>query len=287
MADTGSATLDMINATPEERAALSRIAMLRAQGIPDDQIFAGLADPSFTQGGGAGYLPFIGEMAGINSSYNLGRGNLALSAADQAYRQTNNPYNVVGATQFMRDTGASSVLSDPSLANVAPGPAAGYQSYLDSLFNPATFPQASAAAGGVAPPSAPPAPPASPLSGLQDLAGITDPATIAALHLIDSQRRQQAATAAPTTATETGGVQTAQQGAAQLVGSGIQSSVSPQFKSTLAAGNVPGFSSINERDMGLLSPDQRANYMGLVGSTGRVSDPTAAYNNYLNIYSQR
>lgn len=278
MPDTGSSVLDMINVTPQERVALRQIAMARAEGIPDDEIFA-----SLDQAGGSEFLPYIGEMAGIHTSYNLGRGNLALQAQDQAYQQTNNPYNVVGATQFMRDTGASGVLSDPSLANVTPGPAAGYQAYLDALFNPATFPEASAATGGIAPSTAPAPVPAA--GGLGDLAGITDPATIAALHLIDARRRQDAAVAAPMVAT--GGAQTAQQGAARLVGAGIGSGTSGQFRGTLAAGNVPGNSALSERDRGLLSPDQQAGLFGLQASTGRVSDPQAAYRQYLNTYGHR
>src|SRR3990167_5925625 len=101
--------------TPEEMAALRYIAGIRAAnpGITDEQLIQMLP---FTQAGGYGFVDPALQAAGITSSYNLGRGNLALAAGDQYYRQTSSPYNVVSALQFMRDTGASSLLTDPTLA---------------------------------------------------------------------------------------------------------------------------------------------------------------------------
>jgi len=62
---------------------------------------------------------------------------------------------------------------------------------------------------------------------------------------------------------------------------------STQFSGALQGGQIPGFSSLNEAEMGRLTPDQRAQYFGMVASTGRVSDPSAAYADFQRRYATR
>lgn len=127
---------------PEEEAALRLIAMLRAEGFSDAEIFGSVA-------GGYGYLPYILDAAGIQSSYNLGRAGIAGQMIDREYDLVRNPYNVVAANQFYADQGGSPYLTDPTLANVPRGPASRYGGFIDSLL----FPQGEAGAGAAGAPS--------------------------------------------------------------------------------------------------------------------------------------
>jgi hypothetical protein len=226
--------------TPQEEAALRQIAMLRASGVPDEEIFGGIAmlrdagltdEEIFTIGGGYGYLPYVLDAAGITSSYNLGRGGLAADMLDREYRLTNNPYNVVAANQFYADQGGSPYLTDTTLANVPRGPGSRYSGFIDSLL----FPD-----------GAPP-----------------------------NDVSMQPVGAGPTGA---------QARSAQSVGRTLPGMTGTQFGNTLAGGNIPGFSSINSGDMARLTPDQRAQYFGMVQSTGRVSDAAAAYADFARKY---
>lgn len=266
MADTGSALLNSM--TPEEGAAVRRIAAAREAfpGMNDQQIYDMLG---YTQAGGYGFVDPSIQAAQIMGQYNANRGDLALRAQEQAYNRTDNPYNVVSATQFMRDTGASSVLSDPMLANVPLSPAAGYDRFINSIL----FPPGESGASGGSPStvSSSSGTGGVPLSQLGALAGLSDK-DAAAVRQIAAQRQQEAA----------------QAGAARLVGAGMGGvGIGAQAAGTYAAGRIPGNAAFSERDFGLLSPDQRATQFGLQKSTGRVSDPQAAYQAYINTYGHR
>ena len=250
--------------TPEERAALQRIAMLRAAGFSDEEIFGGLGAAPFNIGGGYGYLPTITDLAGITSSYNLGRGNLALGAMDQFYRNVNNPYNVVGATQYMRDTGASPFLTDPVLGNVPQSPMGRYQDYLDSLL----FPGGEAGVTGTAPQTVP--------------AG--QPADFNMLPVGAGTGAAAAPSVAPAPAAAPWSPVGAQSASARNLAPTLPGMRGAQYSQTLGRGEIPGFSSIAPADFGRMSSDQQAQYLGMVQSTGRVSDAQRAYADFLRRY---
>ena len=273
-----SAVLEMLNATPQERAALQQIAALRSAGVPDDQIFSGLAADGFTQGGGSGYLPYALDAAQLASSDRLGRGNLALAASEAEYARAANPFNVVSALQYMRDSGDSALLGDPMLNSVQPGPASAYQQYLQGLMGGST-PSAAAPSGGAASGTTAPAP----------AAPTAQPTTSTGQQWIDAWRAYHPGEQDPVPGYATNAVNTgAQQASSRLLGSTLGGvGVGSTFKGALDSGGVPGFNSINERNMGLMSGDQQQSYMGIVGSTGRVSDPRAAYAQYSRLYGHR
>lgn len=278
--------------TPEEAAALRQIAMLRAQlmasGMSQDeadaQIFSGGA---FNVAGGYGLAALANDAASTAAQFNLGRGNIALAAQDQYLRQVSSPYNVVAATQYMRDTGAPGLATDPILGNVEASPAASYQKFIDELLFPPGGTGAGSAAGSApAPAQAPAQQPRAPLDFGQPMAGVT-PQQLAA----GRDPRYIGAGTAPTfgrqqpTAAPAGGGLTAQQGAAMNLAGTLPGISAPGFRDVLARGGVPGLNSINARDASLLSPDQEAQWMGLIGSTGRVSDPAATYQRARRLYS--
>src|SRR3989304_5626958 len=212
----GCDVASLLDATPEEMAQLRAIAQLRAAGYSDADIFGGQAN---LQAGGYGLLPYALGAAGIASSYNLGRGQLAQGQQQFGYNLMRAPYNVVAANQYYADQGGSPGLTDPTLGNVPQSPMSRYGGFIDSLL----FSSRQTRAEGGGPP------------GGQQLPGMT----------------------------------------------------SPQFSTTLKGGGIPGFSSLNEGEAGRLTPDQRAQWMGLIGSTGRVSDPYAAYEDFQRKYATR
>lgn len=293
MQQTGSSVLDMLNASPEEIAALQHIARQRAAGVPDEQIFGGGLD----QAGGWGFIDPVLQAAQITSSYNLGRGSIALQASADEYQRQGNPYNVVSSLQNMRDTNNSAVMSDPMLSNVQQGPASIYQDYLQSLFKAPGTTQQPGSAGAIAgtqQQSIYDSYMRDPLAAESFYSGGNPRPIEQVMQSLPEQYRNPAFAGVTTSAAQpasapAAGTQTAQQGAARLIGAGLHSTgmQSSQFKDTLAQGNVPGFSSFNERDYGNFSPDQRANYLGLVQSTGRTSDAGAAYNDFLSKYRHR
>ena len=250
----------LLDATPEEMQQLRAIAQLRAAGYSDADIFSGQAN---TQAGGYGLLPYALDAAGIASSYNLGRGSLAEGQQRLYYDQARNPYNVVAATQYLKDTGAAPYLTDPTLGQVQASPAARYGGYIDSLL----FPPGEAGVAGGAP---------------QQVANPQGQA------MIDAWRAYHPGQPDPVPGYATNAMNTgAQQAAARNLAPTLPGMNSPQFGQSLAQGQVPGFSSLNEGEMGRMSPDQRAQYFGLVGSTGRVSDPMAAYEDFQRRYATK
>lgn len=258
--------------TPEEQAALSRIAQMRAAGFSDQDIFQGGLGQTMNVGGGYGYLPYIADMAGIQSGYNLGRGNLALGAADLGYQMQQNPYNVVSSLQFQRDTGAPGLMTDPTLANVPQSPMSSYLGFIDGLLKDQP-------AGGA---------PTGDLGAVQrvrDEVGDTEAMKgferLAALPPIGGT----ATTTTPTPTTAYDPLAT-QRAAATLVGSSNLPGASIG-ETQLQSGAVPGFSSFTDREAGNLSGDQFDSWMGLVGNTGRTSDPYRAYQNYQRLYGHR
>jgi len=254
-----NSVLDMVNATPQEKAALQQIAMMRAAGIPDEQIFS-----QMTIGGGYEYLPFVSAMAGINSSYNLGRGSLAEGQQRLYYDQVRDPYNVVAATQFMRDTGASPMLTDPILGQVQASPAARYGQFIDEVLFPGTT-----QAGGTATPGA--------------AGGAPPNATGQAW--VDAWRAYHPGEPDPVPGYAMNGTATgATEAAAQNLAPTLPGMSNPTFRNALSAGDVPGFSSANVADVGKMSSDQRDQWFGMVGSKGRTSDPRRAYADFLRTY---
>lgn len=267
--------LDLLGQTAEYQR-------LKAAGLSDQEIMAAIGSPDagatgMTLGNTA-LMGLSNQAAGIQSNYNLGRGNLAQGLIQNEYQRQANPFNIVTALQEYADTGRSNLLADPRLHNIAPGPASPYQAWLKSLYadqpgaqggsllgTPAPAPAAAdpwaafrgrspeelgnfrAAYGGGGAPA--PAGPAGP-SSLEDRFLGTAPAS-----------------------------QTAQQAAAGLLGRSMNVGLSGgggEFKSTLQGGGVPGIGTFTENDWGRMTPDQQQAYLGTVASPGRVSDPAAA-----------
>ena len=254
----------LLDATPEEMAQLRAIAQLRAAGYSDADIFGGQAN---LQAGGYGLLPYALDAAGIASSYNLGRGQLAQGQQQFGYNLMRDPYNVVAANQFYVDQAGSPGLTDPILKNVPQSPMSRYGGFIDSLL----FPPGEAGVQGAAPQTVNP----------QGQA------------MIDAWRayhpgQPDPVPGYPQTAQTWDQAQVARQSAsAQQLGAQLPGMTSPQFSTSLKAGSIPGFSSLTEGEAGRLTPDQRAQWMGLIGSTGRVSDPYAAYEDYTRKYATR
>ena len=256
----------LLDATPEEMAQLRAIAQLRAAGYSDADIFGGQAN---LQAGGYGLLPYALDAAGIASSYNLGRGALAQGQQQFGYNLMRDPYNVVAANQYYADQGGSPGLTDPTLGNVPQSPMSRYGGFIDSLL----FPPGESGTQGAAPQTVNP----------QGQA------------MIDAWRayhpgQPDPVPGYPQTATNTQAwspVPAQQASARQLGGQQLPGMTSPQFSTSLKAGQIPGFSSLNEGESGRLTPDQRAQWMGLIGSTGRVSDPYAAYEDFQRKYATR
>ena len=268
--------------TPEEQAALNRIAQLRAAGFGDEEIFGGGLAQTQQIGSGYGYLPFVADMAGTQASYNLGRGGLALDAAQMGYAQQQNPFNIISALQFQRDTGASGVLSDPTLASVPPSPMSKYLNFVDGLL-------ADSGGGSTATSGTSSTAPSGDLAAVQrvrDEVGDTQAMEgfqrLAALPPPPGTPQVTAQTA-PQTAFDPLATQRA---ASTLLGSsGLPgASIGEQ---QLLGGSVPGNSSFTERERGLMSPDQQGALYGLQASTGRTSDPMAAYRAYQQAYGHR
>src|SRR3990167_5248439 len=131
----------LLDATPEEIQALRQIAAMRAAGIPDADIFSRLAN---TQAGGYGLLGPALDAAGIASSYNLGRSQLAAGQQQFGYEMMGSPYNVVAANQYYADQGGTPGLTDPVLSNVPRSPMSRYGGFIDSIL----FPNGEMGAGG-------------------------------------------------------------------------------------------------------------------------------------------
>lgn len=269
----------VLDATPEEMQALRKIAQLRAAGYADEDIFSGQAG---LLAGGADSRDAAISLAGITSSYNLGRGNLAEGQQRFGYEQMRDPYNVVAANQYYADQGGSPGLGDPVLGNVPQSPMSRYQGFVDSLL----FPQG---AGAVQPTAA--AQPGAGQGAPSGPWGFESPE-----QATEYFRRvgQQPAAAAPMQQMQQQPAQAqqwspiaAQQVSAQQLGAQLPGMQSQNFSGALQRGQVPGFGSLNEAEMGRLTPDQRAQYFGLVGSTGRVSDPQAAYQDYTRRHATR
>ena len=252
----------LLDATPEEMAQLRAIAQLRAAGYSDADIFGGQAN---LQAGGYGLLPYALDAAGIASNYNVARGGLAEGQQRLYYDQVRNPYNVVSATQYMRDTGASSFLTDPVLGQVQASPAARYGDFINGLL----FTPGESGATGAQPQAA----------GAPNATGQS---------WIDAWRAYHPGQPDPVPGYATNAMNTgAQQAAARNLSGTLPGMTSPQFGQTLSAGGVPGMSSLNEAEVGRLSPDQRAQWMGLVQSTGLTSDANAAYEAFADRYRTR
>ena len=248
--------------TPEEMAALQQIARLRAAGFDDATIFGG---GNMTIGGGFGYLPYITDLAGITSQYNLGRGGLAAEQLARQDRLVANPFNVVAANQFYADQGGSPFLTDPTLASVPKSPASRYQEYIDSLL----FPGGQVPGGGITP------------SAQQNVEAAYARDPVAAEQFFASA---SGGTARPQEQVAASMANTAQTQSAQQLGAQLPGMSSPQFGTALRAGQTPGFSSFTQADFGKLSPDQRAQYFANVQATGRVSDAASAYEDFARKY---
>lgn len=126
---------------------------LKAQGLTDEEILGGVGVGATDTTMRLGQIPARDVLnagvsaAGIQSSYDLGRGNLAATLQEQEYQRQANPFNVVTALQQYADNGQSDMLNNPILKNIAPGPASRYSNYLGALYDPASYPNA----GGAAP----------------------------------------------------------------------------------------------------------------------------------------
>lgn len=259
----------MLDAAPEELQALRRaFARLRAAGMSDEDIFGRSAN---MQAGGYGLLPYALDAAGITSSYNLGRGNLAAGQQEFGYRQMGNPYNVVAANQYYADQGGTPGLTDPTLGNVPQSPMSRYGGFIDSIL----FPAGESGVAGAAPQAI--APP-----------NVGNPQGQA---MIDAWRAYHPGQPDPVPgyapAQAAWSPVAAQQTSARQLGAQLPGMTGGQFGGALKAGQIPGFSSINESDAGQMTPDQRAQWFGFIGSTGRVSDVGAAYEDYTRKYATR
>ena len=260
--------------TAEEAAVLRKIAMFRAAGYSDDEIYSGGLAQTFDIPTGYEYLPFIGNMAGVRSSFDLGRGSLALGAADLGYQMQANPYNVVSALQYGRDTGASNVLTDPTLSNVPQSPMAGYLGFIDNLLSED---RAGGAVGAAS---------SADLAAVQRVRDeVGDEQALAGFGRLAALPAAPAAPA-PTATTAAYNPLATQQAAARRGGSSGLAGAA-QGEEALRMGAIPGNAAFSERQFGLFTPDQRANVFGLQASTGRVSDPVAAYQNYARLYGHR
>ncbi len=258
----------LLDATPEEMAALRQIAVMRASGASEQEILANL-----TQAGGYGFLPYALDAAGIQSSYNLGRGNLAAGQQQFGYQLMGNPYNVVTANQYYADQGGTPGLTDPTLGNIPQSPMSRYSQFIDSLL----FPPGESGVAGGAP---------------QTVANPTGQSWIDAWRAYHPGQPDpvpgygpSAATAQPNTAGWS--PVPAQQTSARQLGAQLPGMSSPQFGNSLRGGEIPGFSSLNEADVGRMTPDQRAQWMGMIASTGRVSDPAAAFADFQRRYATK
>ena len=257
--------------TPEEQAALRKIAQLRAGGFSDDEIWPMLQSLSIPTG--YEYLPYQLDAAGIQSGYNLGLGNLALGAAEFGYQQQREPYNIISALQFQRDTGSSGVLTDPTLASVPPSPMSKYLGFVDGLL------EGGGAGGG----STTSQPSPADLGAVQQQYATNPNATQGFQNYADFDAGQTAT--APTTVAPFSPLATQQAASTLLGSSGLPGA--PIGEQQLLAGNVPGNSSFTERQRGLMSPDQQSALFGLQASTGRTSNPMAAYAAYQRLYGHR
>lgn len=255
----------LLDATPQELQALRQIAQLRAAGYSDEDIFGGQAN---MQAGGYGLLGPAIDAMGIASSYNLGRGQLAAGQQAFGYQQMRDPYNVVAANQYYADQQGTPGLTDPVLGNVPQSPMSKYQSYIDSIL----FPAGEMGAAGAAPQQV--GAPAAPNAQGQGW--------------IDAWRAYHPGQADPVSGYPAAWSPVpAQQTAARQLGAQLPGMQSPQFSQTLQRGEIPGLSSLNEAEVGRLTPDQRSQWMGLISSTGRVSDPAAAFADAQRKYSTR
>jgi hypothetical protein len=252
--------------TPQEAQQLRQIAQLRAAGYSDADIFGGMAN---VQAGGYGLLPYALDAAGIASSYNLGRGSLAQGQQQFGYNLMRDPYNVVAANQYYADQGGSPGLTDPTLGNVPRSPMSRYGDYIDSIL----FPPGESGVTGAAPQTVNPN------------VNPTGQSWIDAWRAYHPGQPDPVPGYGPTAQQWTS--QPAQAASARQLGAQLPGMDSPQFSNTLKAGEVPGFSSLNEEDEGSLTPDQRAQWMGQIASTGRVSDPNAAYADFRRRYATR
>lgn len=266
--------LDFNSFTPAERAALAQIARQREMGLTDEQIFSGAYGPDTQMlGGGYGYLDPAISLAGITSSYNLGRGNLAADARNYEYQLLNNPYNVVAANQYLADQGIIDPLMGGALGSVPKGPASKYVSFIDQMLgmggeNPSLPSQAAQSA--------------------------QNPAASMTANQLGAASRSQGGSAQaapkrdylplPLGAAQTGGA--AQQRAARMLGATMNAGMdAPEFGQRLGRGEVPGLNTLTEKDFtDRMTGDQRAQFLGLIQSTGRTSDAAAAAQDYFRKY---
>lgn len=258
----------MLDASAEELQLLRQIASMRAAypGITDEQI-AG----QIMQAGGSGFLPYALEAAGINSSYNLGRGSLAQGQQQFGYDLMRQPYNVVAANQYYADQGGTPGLTDPTLGNVPRSPMSRYGDFIDSIL----FPAGEIGVSGAVP---------------QTVANPQGQAMIDAWRAYHPGQPDPVpgyAPAAGAPATSAWSPVPAQQASARQLGAQLPGMRGAQFSNTLKRGETPGFSSLTEGDEGRMTPDQRAQWFGLIGSTGRVSDVGAAHEDYRRKYATR
>lgn len=270
--------LAMLGATPEEEAALRKIDMLRRQfpGLPDDQVFQ-LASAGTTQiGGGAGFLPYVTDLAGIQSNYNLGRGGLASDLLRLQYEQANNPYNVVGAQMQAGDLN-NPYGGDGTIPQLEAQPESPYARWVrENLF------------GGL--PAAGQAPaPVTPALDDATRRTIEDAYRRDAVGADDFFRRASPPAAAPVTQAAPASVGdpagVAGRNASRLLASTLQPGTPRQFVDPLARGEVPGFGTVNDEEFGRLTLDQQRNYIGRAQATGRYSNAGEAFADYQRRYS--
>lgn len=153
---TGNVLLDLVQAglSPQQIQALgqerARRAALYGDG-PNDVLFPELYGGSSAGlmgiGQGYGYLPYRVQQQGIQSTYNLGRGNLAEAAAGRNWQEAmdmaklaQDPANIVQVLDLYARTGTRVPVSNPVLENIRPSlpqPQPGpYDAYIQSLLTP-------------------------------------------------------------------------------------------------------------------------------------------------------
>jgi hypothetical protein len=259
--------LDYLMQTPEYQRLL---------GFSDAEIQSGIGagatDTTQRLGGGTAQLGPAVSLAGIASSYKLGSSDLARGMIQDEYQRQANPFNIVTALQGYADSGNVDQLNNPILRNIAPGPASRYQNYIDEqLFGGAGAPTTSM--------------PDAPTQQIIRDAYARYPEGAARFFAGQANPQVQAQPQLGAQPAVAGG-QSAQQAGARLLGSSINVGMSsPSLKSRLNAGQVPGLSNVTENDFGRLGGDQQDALTGLLGSTGRVSDPARAIREHWRRYS--
>lgn len=288
--------LELLN-TPEGQR-------LSALGYTPEEIFQGAGTAAAQAGnpaqapilgGGSGVLPYIVDMAGTAANYDIGRGNLANTYLNDRYQRMANPFNIVSALQEYANSGNTDLLNAPLLHGIAPDQGAAQQRYLDQLYQtpPASYLGAAggSTAGGLD---------AATQQRIRDAyaqnpnlaqqffsghtGGIGAPSSVAPGGT-PTNIMQGATSGAPSVAVPAPGSQTAQQAASRLLAAGLPGMSQTGFRSALGAGGVAGLGQLTESDFGRLSGDQQGAYAGILGSTGRVSNPAQAIAEHFRRYS--